>query len=244
MLPLDCFPKLEKLKLFGTNLESLTVSQESHSSSLLFFNYLDIFLCPNFVCFPDGGLPAPNSTEIKICGCEKLRSLPEQMHTLLPSLQFMLIRDCPELESFPQGGLPSQVKSLSIFSCKKLIANRMQWGLRTLTSLRNLKVSFENSEEPDMFPEEGLLPTTITSVVVSRLSNLDGKGFRHLTSLGNLTIVECPELRRLPEEGLPASLSELILKKCPLLQQRCQSEGEDWPKIAHIPRIEIDGEPI
>ncbi|KAB2606481.1 disease resistance protein [Pyrus ussuriensis x Pyrus communis] len=244
MLPLDCFPKLEKLKLFGTNLESLTVSQESHSSSLLFFNYLDIFLCPNFVCFPNGGLRAANLTEIKICGCEKLRSLPEQMHTLLPSLHFMLIRDCPELESFPEGGLPSQVKSLSIFSCKKLIANRMQWGLRTLTSLRNLKVSFENSEEPDMFPEKGLLPTTITSVFISHLSNLDGKGFRHLTSLENLTIVECPELQRLPEEGLPASLSELILKKCPLLQQRCQSEGEDWPKIAHIPRIEIDGEPV
>ncbi|KAM1999645.1 hypothetical protein ACFX16_007052 [Malus domestica] len=160
------------------------------------------------------------------------------MHTFLPSLHFMLIRDCPELESFPQGGLPSQVKSLSIFSCKKLIANRMQWGLRTLTSLRNLKVSFENS------PEEGLLPTTITSVFISRLSNLDGKGFRHLTSLENLTIVKCPELQRLPEERLPASLSELILKKCPLLQQWCQSEGEDWPKIAHIPHIEIDGEPI
>ncbi|TQD79825.1 hypothetical protein C1H46_034605 [Malus baccata] len=114
----------------------------------------------------------------------------------------------------------------------------MQWGLRTLTSLRNLKISFENS------PKEGLLPTTITFVFISCLSNLDGKGFRHLTSLENLTIVKCPELQRLPEERLPASLSELILKKCPLLQQWCQSEGKDWPKIAHIPHIEIDGEPI
>ncbi|KAM5585041.1 hypothetical protein ABKV19_004433 [Rosa sericea] len=226
---LACFPKLESLHLEHVNVESLKISS-----------------CPNFVCFPDGGLDAPNLETIMVHKCPKLRSLPQHMHNLLPSLGCLLLSDCPELESFPEGGLPSKLERLNITRCKKLIRNRMEWGLPTLTSLKHLTVSFKGCEKVvDSFPDEGLLPTTLGSLEISSISKLDGKGFRQLTSLNHLVIGNCPELRCLPDEGLPTSLSYLWIYDCPLLEQRCQREtGEDWPKIAHIEAKLINGKYI
>ncbi|VVA29483.1 PREDICTED: putative disease resistance [Prunus dulcis] len=221
ILTLDYFPRLNMLKLCGAGLESVTnISQELILTDL---------------------------TEIYIDECKKLRSLPEQMQALLPSLQSMSIENCPEMHSFFEGGLPSKLKSVSIRSCKKLIANRVQWSLPRLTSLRHLTVSFEECEAVDSFPEEGLLPFSLTSLWISSLLNLrtiEGE-LTHLTSLQELTIQMCPELQCLPDEGLQTSLSHLQISECPLLKQRCQREtGEDWPKIAHINNIEIDGKQI
>ncbi|PRQ32334.1 putative P-loop containing nucleoside triphosphate hydrolase, leucine-rich repeat domain, L [Rosa chinensis] len=233
---LACFPKLEILELKHVNVESL------NSPSLLSLVELEIISCPKFVCFPDGGLDAPNLQIIKVGKCPKLRSLPQHMHNLLPSLRLLFVDDCPELESFPEGGLPSKLEFLYIWRCKKLlIGNRMQWGLPTLTSLKFLRVDFEGCEQVvDSFPDEGLLPTTLRQLGIYSISKLDGKGFTQLTSLNGLIIRDCPELRCLPDEGLPTSLTYLSIHNCPLLEQRCQREtGEDWPKIAHIKTFEI-----
>ncbi|KAK9938612.1 hypothetical protein M0R45_015340 [Rubus argutus] len=212
---LDYFPKLESLELKDVDIESLTISQESNSPKLL---------------------PLVHLRALAIVRCSKLRSLPHEMHTLLPSLTRLSICNCPKLEPFPEEALPSKLESLHIISCKKLIGNLMQWGLSTLTSLLLLRVSLEGFA--DSFPNEGLLPTTLTKLYIYRISRLDGKGFRQLTSLKKLSIEDCSELQCLPEEGLPTSLSYLRIYGCPLLEQRCQREtGEDWAKIAHIKTI-------
>ena len=84
------------------------------------------------------------------------------MHTLLPSHQVLSIRFCPELESFPDGVLPSSLNSLETYSCEKLIAGRLGWGLQALPSLRRfcMRGKFEISE---YFPERELLPSSLTS---------------------------------------------------------------------------------
>ncbi|KAM5585639.1 putative disease resistance RPP13-like protein 1 [Rosa sericea] len=238
---LACFPKLESLTLDNVNVESL------HSTTvLLSLVKLRISSCPNFVCFQDGGLDAPNLETIEVHKCSKLRSLPQHMHNLLPSLWLFFVDDCPELESFPEGGLPSKLKYLYIWRCKKLIGNRMQWGLPTLTSLEFLWVDLRGCEQVvDSFPDEGLLPPTLSQLSIHGILKLDGKGFTQLTSLKQLEIHNCPELQCLPDEGLPTSLSYLHIVNCPLLEQRCQREtGEDWPKIAHIEYISINNKRI
>ncbi|KAM1013521.1 hypothetical protein FF1_043453 [Malus domestica] len=168
-----------------------------------------------------------------------------------------------EVESFPQGGLPSNLQDLSFECCRKLAANRSLWGLTRLNSLRKLDIVFTEEGGEEMgcsFPEEGLLPAALTHLAIHKhpnLTTIQGKVLRQLTSLEDLTIVECPELqcfleeapkslksltvwecpniRCLPGEWLPTSLSELHIMSCPLLEERFRREtGEDWPKIAHI----------
>ncbi|KAK9938882.1 hypothetical protein M0R45_015597 [Rubus argutus] len=167
------------------------------------------------------------------------------MRTTLMSLMSIEIHNCPELESFPEGGLPCNLETLSIYeNCKKLVENRMQWGLLQLSSLRHLGINFDKCEEEiDSFPDEGLLPTTLTRLVFGNLSNMktiNSKELKRLISLQPLLIANCPELLCLPDDGLPISLSDLTIFRCPLVTQRCEKvKGEDWPKIAHIPDKDI-----
>nr|XP_023909308.1 putative disease resistance RPP13-like protein 1 [Quercus suber] len=107
--PLESYPKLKSLLVRESKtLESLFASEESYRdvSSL---TYLMIWSSPNFVSFFSGGICAPNLTRITIKNCSKLKSLPENMRTLLPSLEILAVGECPELESFPEGGYESQV---------------------------------------------------------------------------------------------------------------------------------------
>jgi hypothetical protein len=88
-----------------------------------------------------------------------------------------------------------------------------------------------------------LLPSSLTSLKIDslkHLKSLDYKGLQHLTSLRALTISNCPLLESMPEEGLPSSLSSLEIFFCPMLGESCEREkGKDWPKISHIPDIDI-----
>nr|POE76955.1 putative disease resistance rpp13-like protein 1 [Quercus suber] len=233
-MSLEFFPKLKYIIIYDCeNFEYLTS--------------LEIKNCPNFISFPSGGLHAPILTKMKVESCNKLQSLPEGMHTLLPSLVTLELLDCPELESFPEGGLPSNLVKLEISSCNKLISCRMEWGLQSLHSLKEFSIAHKY-EEVDSFPEEVLLPPSLAYFSIldfSNMKSLNGKGFQHLTSLKTLSIERCHKLECLPEEGLPTSLSQLHILGCPLLKQRCEKEkGEDWLKIAHIPNIVMSYESL
>ena len=58
-----------------------------------------------------------------------------------------------------------------------------------------------------------------------------------MTSLQELSIVNCWELRSLPSSiQRLTNLSHLIILGCPHLEKRCKREtGEDWQFINHIP---------
>ncbi|KAM2925247.1 hypothetical protein FF1_042783 [Malus domestica] len=113
ILPLEKLQSLESVKLNG--LESFSGSLahvESKCPKFLSLVHLEMVDRPNFVCFLDGGMDAPKLEELLIDRCKKLRSLPEQMHTLLPSLQKLMVIGCPEVESFRQGRLASNIQHL------------------------------------------------------------------------------------------------------------------------------------
>ncbi|PPR92674.1 hypothetical protein GOBAR_AA28002 [Gossypium barbadense] len=67
--------------------------------------------------------------------------------------------------------------------------------------------------------------------------------FQHLTSLQYLSISNCPKLLVLPE-GMQhlTALKRLYIEGCPKLSKRCIKEsGEDWPMIAHVHKIIVEG---
>lgn len=244
--PLNLFPNLKSLVIWGCeNLESLTASGSHREGQLEHLNSLQslcVWRCPNFVTFPEGGLPAPNLTSLKVRYGIKLRSLPQGMHSLLPSLKELQVWSCPEIESLPNGGLPINLKSLKIRDCDKLIAQRLNWNVQCLTSLVHFSVEGK-CEDVESFPEEGLLPTTLTQLEIQGFSNLktlDWKGLQHLNSLKKLQIFYCSKLESIGGGTLPTSAVDLDVWKCPLLQERWERENwKQWPNISDNPGIWI-----
>ena len=58
--------------------------------------------------------------------------------------------------------------------------------------------------------------------------------------LHSLSIGSCPKLKSLPDFLRTTPLKELKIYQSPILKQRCQrGTGEEWPKISHIPNINI-----
>ncbi|KAJ9697502.1 hypothetical protein PVL29_009361 [Vitis rotundifolia] len=61
-------------------------------------------------------------------------------------------------------------------------------------------------------------------------------------SLKALELVESKLQSFVPKEGLSPTLARLVIKGCPILKKRClRDKGKDWPKIAHISYVEING---
>ena len=167
----------------------------------------------------------------------------------LYNLTGLEIRECKNLELLPyQRQKLTSLTSLEIFNCENINAPLAQWGLTRLTSLKHLSIGgiFLNTTSFSDNHHLNLLPTTLTSLFISRFQNLESLAslsLQTLTSFEELRISDCPKLQSiLPrEEPLPATLSQLYLRNCPVLKQRCSKEkGEDWPKIAHIPYVEIN----
>ncbi|XP_062115527.1 putative disease resistance RPP13-like protein 1 isoform X2 [Humulus lupulus] len=191
------------------------------------------------------GLPGylPSLESLSIGDCEEMEYLlprTQQTATAPPFLHYLFISHCPVLESLLDWGSHSKLKTLYLWNTKVLFENRIKWDLQKLSRLEEINI---RGWENDSFPDEGLLPITLTTIWIencSKLETLNGKAFQQLTSLTSLEIRSCKSLRCLPEEGLPTSLTELHIYGCPLLNQRCEKGGEDWPKIQHITHLSIN----
>eukprot|EP00258_Populus_trichocarpa_P028506 XP_024444525.1 putative disease resistance protein RGA1 [Populus trichocarpa] len=126
---------------------------------------------------------------------------------------------CDELESLPEEGLRNltSLEVLHIADCGRLNSLPMN-GLCGLSSLRRFLIQGCN-----------------------QFASLT-EGVRHLTALEYLGLYRCPELNSLPDSIQHlTSLLSLVIYDCPNLEKRCEKErGKDWPKIAHIPDIEIN----
>ncbi|KAJ4715559.1 NBS-LRR disease resistance protein [Melia azedarach] len=73
-----------------------------------------------------------------------------------------------------------------------------------------------------------------------RVENMEclPKWFTDITALQHLQIWDCESLMRLPEE---MQLEKLETIRCHHLRERCgNNKGVEWPKVAHMPNIQID----
>ncbi|KAL6327559.1 hypothetical protein AAG906_021849 [Vitis piasezkii] len=166
-----------------------------------------------------------NNAELE---CLKMWNYPNitTLEGCLDSLTHLIkleILDCPGLEFFPLNGLPNaNLKELWIENCENLksLPPQMQ-NLTSSKSVRSLlsKPHVVSFRENDCLP----LPRSLTWLSVNELQNLEYLAFlglQNLNSLKELLISDCPELRSfLPDEGLPATLSRLEIKKCPILRK-------------------------
>ncbi|KAJ9687454.1 hypothetical protein PVL29_016085 [Vitis rotundifolia] len=209
---LSIFPRLDRFEIYNLEgLEFLSIlSSEGDPTSL---NFLLIRECPDLVYIE---LPALNSASYKISNCLKLKLL---KHTL-STLESLSLFHCPEL-LFQRDGLPSNLRRLYISSCNQL-TSQVDWGLQRLASLTKFTIN-GGCQDMESFPDECLLPSTITTLRIERLPNLrslDSKGLQQLTSLSDLDIGNCPEFQSFGEEGLQhlTSLTTLSISNCSELQ--------------------------
>jgi structure-specific endonuclease subunit SLX1 len=73
------------------------------------------------------------------------------------------------------------------------------------------------------------------------LESLPEQVWKNLQSLRAMRIKKCKGFRCLPE-GIRhlTSLEVLTIHRCPILKKRYkEGTGEDWDKIAHIPKLDI-----
>ncbi|KAK5833053.1 hypothetical protein PVK06_016864 [Gossypium arboreum] len=271
--PLGSLPMVKHVNIEGCE-DLKFISAASEGSHHQHLNYLDIRFCQNLISFQiEDGLAVTNLTQLVLFSCRSLKSLPEQMHSVFPSLEDLAITDCPEIERVSNEGLPSKLKKFTISRSDKLIESlirKREWSLHKLPSLTSFYISHSEAEM-ECFPDEHLLPSSLTSIEISDLRNLKSleyKGFQHLTSLCKLSIFSCPnlqtmppnmfpsslsclfifncpKLQSMPPNMLPPSLSRLFIRECPLLKEHFEKDkGKYWPNISHIPVIQLDEQVI
>eukprot|EP00258_Populus_trichocarpa_P032741 XP_024448760.1 putative disease resistance protein RGA4 isoform X2 [Populus trichocarpa] len=178
---------------------------------------------------------------LRISCCVKLGSLPEEGLRNLNSLEVLEIYNCGRLNCLPMNGLCglSSLRKLVVDYCDKFTS--LSEGVRHLTALEVLKLDF--CPELNSLPESIQHLTSLQSLIIwgcKGLASLPNQ-IGHLTSLQYLSVMKCEGLASLPNQiGYLTSLQCLEIWDCPNLKKRCEKDlGEDWPTIAHIPRIRI-----
>ncbi|KAL6289685.1 hypothetical protein ACE6H2_007195 [Prunus campanulata] len=211
------FTCLRELRIEDSHeLTSLPVGLESCSS----LEVLTISKLPNVEYIPSLD-NLTNLQELRIYCCDGLKSLPSGLAitSCLAHLRVVEIGGFwKELDSFPAFQVISQLKSLIL------------WGWPKLKSL------------PEQFQH-------FTSLIFFKVESFDGmealpEWLRNLTSLKYLDIYRCKNMMYLPTlEAMQCltKLNSIEIYDCPLLKERCNKKsGSEWPKISHIPRIEVD----
>ncbi|XP_034901401.1 putative disease resistance protein RGA3 [Populus alba] len=190
------------------------------------FQSLVIRCCDQFKSVPDGLKRRLHSlVRLDISWCRNLSHIPEDFFRGLNQLKGLKIGGfSQELEAFPGMDsiqhLGGTLEELKIIGWKKL--KSLPHQLQHLTSLTKLKIYGFNGEG-----FEEALPEWLAN----------------LSSLQELTIWECQNLKYLPSSTAMQRLSKLtrlIIRSSSLLKRNCtEGSGSEWPKISHIPHIDI-----
>ncbi|KAL2920520.1 putative disease resistance protein RGA4 [Bienertia sinuspersici] len=172
-----------------------------------------------------------------------------------------------EVESHQLQKWSSSLKVLEIPRMNTLRRLFGETGLQHFTALEFLRLgSFveDKADTEDEF-EACSFPQDLRRLYFNNLHKMTSlpKGMQCLTSLKELYLWDCKNLKALPEwitclsslefldiskcpvmKSLPevmpqlTSLQRLYIKRCPELQERCKEpDGEDRPKIQHIPHV-------
>nr|XP_027063070.1 putative disease resistance protein RGA1 [Coffea arabica] len=263
------FPNLRDLRISGLpklavlpdmeNLTSLKELQITRCGSLACIRNLNsltslesLYLsdCPALL---DASLDMENPQSLRILGisgCDKLNpSLSNNLEKFtslqrltirsddLGSWPIMVLHHLANLRSLELGGFsddhdhfPWPHPITNLVSLERLVLR----GWPKITSLPDQIQHLSTLRTLNMWEFEGLevLPEWMGS----------------LRNLRELEINNCSNLRQLPSaEAIRhlTNLNQLRIARCPLLAERCtKGSSAEWPKIAHIPDVYIDGKEV
>ncbi|AES75532.2 NB-ARC domain disease resistance protein [Medicago truncatula] len=235
-LTLSSLPYVESLTASGRNEELLksifynNFSEDLASSSRgIAGNNLRSLSCCEFV---------EKTTTIRLDAWSKLipsnqikRELPVELGTL-GALESLNIDSCHEMESFSEQLLQglSSLRKLSVRSCSRF--KSLPDGMRHLTSLVIGDCS------------QFVFPQNMDSLTSLRQPEVFGDCLGAMTSVQELQIYGFSKLSSVPDNFQQLqNLQMLCIDRCPMLEKRCKRGiGEDWHKIAHIPRFVLNRE--
>ncbi|KAL5761221.1 hypothetical protein ACOSQ2_020059 [Xanthoceras sorbifolium] len=190
---------------------------------------------------------------LEISSCKNLEYLCDDIGRL-KALRTLVISECPNLLSLPCNiKYPSSLENLILRVCGKLNLrigmeehNSHQYLNSTQIQLRT--ISIDNLLNLEELPQWLLHANTLESLIIVDCPNfiLVPESLQNLELLRTLYILDCPKLTSLPEDmNRLIALRDFRIAGCPVLIERCKKDtGEDWPKIAHIPMIQLDDEEI
>ncbi|KAJ6748854.1 hypothetical protein OIU79_029857 [Salix purpurea] len=176
-----------------------------------------------------------------LCLATRQPSLPTDEIGCLKSLWFLWISTCENLKFlFEDMENLSALRSLYISTCPSLTS--LPPNMMHLTALQDLHISgCENFNFGYQAPCEFRLRKLVLCclIVVEELPEWLIKGSAE--TLKNLNLEFCPVLVELPDclQNFSA-LQEIWILGCPLLGGKCEPGGDDWYKIAAIPKVIVD----
>ena len=183
--------------------------------------------------------PPPNLESLRIVYYKAPIMFPNWMMSLTNLKE--LVINISSLECLPPLGKLPFLKSLEMLEIKRL---------------KKLGVEFMGIEESEK-KEKGdiIIPLFPNLISLSFMSFYDWEEwngieeeedyiriFTIMPRLQRLEINYCRELKSLPNFLCTTPLQKLQISGCPILKERCKrGTGKEWPKISHIPNIEIAG---
>ncbi|KAL3749233.1 hypothetical protein ACJRO7_010346 [Eucalyptus globulus] len=132
----------------------------------------------------------PSLSVLNIYFWEKLKAISLTPSDQFPNLSILKIYGCEKLEAIP---LTPHLEDLCLIKANgALLINRMMLGLNKLKRL-----NIQDTKFPECLPEEGFQSlTSLESVEMEKCHQLTSlsQGMRHLSSLVDLSILDCEEL--------------------------------------------------
>ncbi|KAJ8900148.1 hypothetical protein K2173_024788 [Erythroxylum novogranatense] len=227
-------PKLEYIERKDDNNFSGARGQGGEGRSTFFPSLKDLFLsnCPQLM-----GWWKKNDDDDAVA--ESVTVLPQ-----FSCLSKLTIGGCPLLTWMPL--FPSLEEELRLSHVSSKLLQQIM-TMNTITSASSSPSSAVTLSFPSSSSNSIVQPLSKLKCLklkqIYELESLREEWLRNLICLKDLRIIDCGQLRYLPQNI--QCLTTLSITNCPFLTEKCRNnKGEDWPIIERIPNIKINGRKI